>query len=200
MAPKVALFTGDEDAEGGPPRSTAEARKGPRSSQTGSGVPGAGILESVKRELHELVAKVRTGDAAAIVRLREVLVDNPEVWQYAGDLSAMAEFSWIQVIAKQQPMVGESIKLALAQLKEELTGSAPTRLEKMLVDQIVVCWLELKAIEVTATSDASKERRGRIESAHKRYLDAVKTLTSLRALMPAGLEPLGYAQPFRKAQ
>jgi hypothetical protein len=80
-------------------------------------------------------------------------------------------------------------------MKSDLAGEHPTRLEQMLVDQVVACWLELKYAEHVSASAASSSleqaafRLKRLESAQKRYLEAVKTLTTLRKLMPAGLAP-----------
>jgi hypothetical protein len=65
---------------------------------------------------------------------------------------------------------------------------------------VVACWLEVQHLErvsadATAGSlDQAGFRLKRLESAQKRYLNAVKTLTTVRALVPAGLAP---AQPLK---
>lgn len=77
-------------------------------------------------------------------------------------------------------------------MKEELNGASPTPLEKLLVERILTCWLEVQwydyqftmAENVTlAQGDYFQRRQMR---AHVRYLTAIKTLAQVRRLaLPA---------------
>jgi hypothetical protein len=157
--------------------------------------PGPPPEPAAAVELRELVRRAQAGDPAALPRIRQVLDERPEVWQHAGDLAALAERAWIAVLAADNPVAVEAMKRTLAQMKAELTGDQPTALERLLVDQIVVSWLECKYVEATsaAPGHASLQQAGfrlrRLESAQKRHLAAIKTLTTLRTLLPAGLAP-----------
>ncbi len=149
------------------------------------------ILEQLK----SLVDRAKAGDATATPELRATLERHPEVWQYAGDLSAMVEHAWTQSLAADYALASESIRLTIDEMKKDLAGEHPTRLERMLVDQVISCWLELKHAEHTHASversslDRAAFALKRLESGQKRYLDAVKTLTAIRKLMPNALAP-----------
>ena len=117
------------------------------------------------------------------------------MWRHVGDLATLAERAWITVLAADHPVAVESVKRTVAELKADLAGEHPTRLERLLIDQVIACWMEVSYLE-TASADpgrSSLDQAGfhlkRLESAQKRYLSAMKALTALRALAPAGLEP-----------
>ena len=67
----------------------------------------------------------------------------------------------------------------------------------MLVDQVVATWMEVKYLEgVSANAghgslEQARYRLKRLESAQRRFDGAVKTLSTVRTLMPSGLAPSG---------
>ena len=146
--------------------------------------------------LKRLVERANAGEMWAIQRLRRVLDDNPGFWRHAGDLTAFAEEAWIALVAGQDLLVVESTKRKLAELKDELKGSHPTRMESLLVDQIAIAWLgsqhaELQAANPTTGSlDQATWKLKRAESSQKRLLTSTKPLATLRALTSRGLAPL----------
>jgi hypothetical protein len=87
-------------------------------------------------------------------RLRAFLDRNPRLWERAGDLSAVAERAWVELIAGADQFRLESVKRRLAQLKEKLKGPAPTPLEGLLVDLVGVAWLGVQHAEIQAASPA----------------------------------------------
>ena len=123
------------------------------------------------------------------------LHEYPEVWQRVGDLSALAERAWIAVLASDHPLAVESMKRTVEEMKADLAGDHPTRLERLLVDQVVGCWMEVKYVESVSadpgrgTLEQAAFRLKRLESAQRRFDNAVKSLSTLRTLMPAGLAP-----------
>jgi len=139
------------------------------------------------------VARANTGEREAISRLRAFLDRNPHLWQRAGDLAAVAQSAWIELIAGQDVLTTESVRRRVALLREELRGPSPTRLESLLVDQIVLSWLAAQHGEIQAASPAGGSlqlaafRLRRAESAQRRHLTAVRTLATLRSLLAAGL-------------
>jgi hypothetical protein len=146
-------------------------------------------------ELRVLVQSAQAGNSAALPHIRKFLDDHPEVWRHVGDLATLAERAWITVLAADHPVAVESMKRTVAELKADLAGEHPTRLERLLIDQVIACWMEVSYLESISADPgrSSLEQAGfrlqRLESAQKRYLNAMKALTSIRALAPAGLEP-----------
>jgi hypothetical protein len=147
--------------------------------------------------LNALVKQAQAGDAGAVPRLREILDEHPEIWHHVGDLSVMAERAWIAVLAAEHPLAVESMKRTIEETKAELAGEHPTRLERMLVDQVIACYMEVKymesvsAVPVRDSLEQAAFRLKRLESAQKRYLSAVRMLTEVRTIMPNGLAPAG---------
>jgi len=146
--------------------------------------------------LRELVARANAGDRDAISRLRRVLDANPDIWKRAGDLAAVAEASWIELIAGTDRLVDGSVRRQLAAMKDELAGPYPTKLEHLLVQQITTSWLAATQAEMQAasTTSVSLEQAGfrlkKAESAQKRHLAAMKMLATLRTHCGKGLAPL----------
>jgi hypothetical protein len=155
-------------------------------------------------ELRTLVQRAQAGDAGALPRIRQILEAHPEVWQTVGDLAALTERAWITVLAADNPLGIESLKRTIAAMKADLAGEHPTPLERLLIGQVVSTWMELKYVESTSADpghgslEQAAFRLKRLESAQKRFDQAVKTLTSVRTLLPAGLAPAGAIKVFEE--
>jgi hypothetical protein len=184
----------------GPRAATARARAGPEARGAGQQAKADEAAPDYQQLFKEVVARANEGERLAIDRLRKFLDLNPFIWQRAGDLTAVAERAWVELIAGEDQFRTESVKWRLAQLKDELKGPHPTALEALLVDLVGVAWLGTQHAEIQAASPAGASldqaafRLKRAESTQRRLLAATKTLATLRALVPAGLVP---ARPVR---
>ena len=142
--------------------------------------------------LYGNVKRADAGDETAIAWLRTFLDDNPEVWARIGDLASAAENAWINLIAGGNSLLSESIRRQLNQLKAELIGEDPATIEKMLGDQVIATWLEVKYLETTsanhkgATVTQAALVLKKVESAQRRHLNAIRSLVQVRKLLPAG--------------
>jgi hypothetical protein len=150
--------------------------------------------------LQELVKRASDGNEACLVGLRDFLDKHPDIWEVAGNLSALAERHWTEVIANGNALAELSIPRRLQSLRTELLGSDPTPLEKLLVDVIGVSWLAAQHGEIVASrQDGSVQqiasRLRRAESGQRRLLSAVKSLAVVRALLPRALP-----EPAKKAR
>src|SRR5205085_2151017 len=74
-------------------------------------------------------------------------------------------------------------------LRAELAGPNPTPLERLLVERVVACWLQVQDADVRyaqamkqATMAWSEFHQRRMDRAHRRYLSALKTLAQVRKL------------------
>ena len=184
----------------GPRAATARARAGPEARGAGQQAKADEAAPDYQQLFKEVVARANQGERLAIDRLRKFLDLNPFIWQRAGDLTAVAERAWVELIAGEDQFRTESVKRRLAELKDQLKGPHPTALEAVLCDLIGVAWLGTQHAEIQAASPAGASlaqaafRLRRTESAQKRLLNAARTLATLRALVPGGLVP---AQPLR---
>ena len=85
-------------------------------------------------------------------------------------------------------MYRESITRKLELLRDELAGPNPTAVERLLVDRIVSCWLQLHLVEMRFTQlknlsiGLGEYWQDRIDRSQRRYLSAIKTLATVRKL------------------
>jgi hypothetical protein len=161
-------------------------------------------MESVHEEgqqlvtqLRELSAKANAGDAQALHSLRTLLADDRRLVDQFGDLARHIEFTWLNKLAADNVLTREAVREYLDQLRATLAGAQPTAIEKLLIDQVVICSLadrHAALLQATGTDNPHLValRCRQAESAQKRLLAAVKMLTTLRSLVPAGFVP---AQP-----
>lgn len=143
----------------------------------------------------DLVRQANSGNESCLARLRQILDEQPEIWQRAGDIALLAERHWIDVVCAGNTFLEESTRRRLSQMKVELAGTDSTPIEKILIDLIGVTWLasfqaESDAAHADSSLPHSIVRQRRAESAQRRLLRAIKTLTTLRALVPRGLLPI----------
>jgi hypothetical protein len=138
--------------------------------------------------LDAILERARQGDETALPELKQVLDDNPSIWRDSFSLVALSERAWLQKIAANDLLAFESIRRQVEQLKLDLIGTAPAPLEKLLADRIAASWLGVQHAEMgEAFGDASggkvaKMRLTQLESAHKRFLSAVRALAISRRL------------------
>jgi hypothetical protein len=143
--------------------------------------------------IQELANRANQGSENALACLRQVLDTCPEIWQAVGDLASHTERCWLDLIAGNNRLMEESVKRQVATMRAELSGPSPSPVERLLVDRVVACHLALHDAEAclaspgTASTAQVAIRLRRVESAQRRLLAALKTLTRLRALLPAGM-------------
>jgi hypothetical protein len=100
----------------------------------------------------------------------------------------LTERTLVAAAAGEDLAFKEALTRKLHNLRTELSGPAPTPVERLLVERIVTCWLQLQYVDVRfaqakdlSPSQADFHQR-RINHAHKRFLSAVKTLATVRRL------------------
>ena len=185
-------------------RAAAESQAAtPETKPTGSAdeadcgsAPKADPAAALRARLKDLATRANAGDHKALAELRVFLNDHPEVAEFVGNLAKIAERAWIGLVVDEGVLGRETVQRQLKKLKAELAGEHPTTLEQLLVDHIAVCHLaehhaQMLAADVSGgTIPQAVLRLKRSESAQKRFLTAIRTLTTLRARAPAGLAPL----------
>jgi hypothetical protein len=145
------------------------------------------------QRLQELVSQARKGDLEVLPQLRSVLEDHPEVWD-CGDIAIVAKESWIDLIAGHDLALKELLGRRAEKLRDDLAGPDPTPIERLLVDRIIACWLQVHHADavVAQSPDMSPRQaefaRRRQDSAHRRYLTAIGALATIRKLLPASVD------------
>jgi hypothetical protein len=166
-----------------------------------SGGPAAPDLD----EIRKVLARAGGGDQAALPRLR-ALLDETQLWRQLGDLSTHAELTWLRHISGTDLTMREMLARKLGALKAELGGPAPSPLERLLVDRVVIGWLMVyhADLEAAGTKDGDPRRADlalkRQTQAELRYATAIKALAAIRRLLPTTASPTGAGPAARPAE
>ncbi|WP_165252751.1 hypothetical protein [Paludisphaera soli] len=146
-------------------------------------------------EIRGLLTDARRGGDEALARLRAALDRRPEIWRRLGDLAAHVERSWIGELAGPDAALAEIFARKAADLRRELGGAAASPLERLLVDRVVACWLQVHHADLAAArpGGATAEGRDRLtrrqSAAERRYVGAIEALARLRRTPSAAGEP-----------
>ncbi len=152
-------------------------------------------------ELARLLARAEQGDRSVLPQLREALDANAPVWQHYGDLAGQAQASLVTLAAGPNLLMAESLLRKLAAMKAELGGESAPPLERLLVERVVMTWLQTAYYDaLAAQSGGMTEARLKLiqrqqDAAHRRHLGALKSLAVVRKLLkpaPSTLELLKY--------
>jgi hypothetical protein len=146
------------------------------------------LIPRAEEELAALVRRAEKGDETALPALRQALTIPAVVDMLGGDLARQAQLTLIAKFSGKNLLWKESLTRKLDLLRTELTGATPTPLERLLVERVVTCWLQLHHLEILY---ANKENmilelgtyyQRSIDRAQKRYLSAIKALALVRKL------------------
>jgi hypothetical protein len=144
--------------------------------------------EQDRANLMAVVDRANTGDPNAIAELRAILDANPHIWRKLGDMAYHAKTSWISLLSSDNSLLVESLVRETARLRADLVGDGDRPLEKMLIDQIVSIHLEVRyreqrfADHVGLTLKQESLNIKALESAHRRLMQATKTLEQIRSM------------------
>jgi hypothetical protein len=111
------------------------------------------------------------------------------VERLGGNLAWQAEYSLVRAALGEDLVAREALTRKLELLRAELNGPASTPLERLLVDRVVACWLQLHHADIVLAQREGKltlaqgeyHQRTR-DRAHKRYLSSIKALALVRKL------------------
>jgi hypothetical protein len=137
-------------------------------------------------EFRRFLDRARAGDEATLPALRNLLSDPAYVDRLGGDLARQAEWSLIEAAAGKDLAIKEALKCKLDLLRAEQLGPDPTALERLLVERVVACWLQVQEADIRTAQakDLSLKwadfYQKRMDRAHRRFLSAAKTLATVR--------------------
>lgn len=140
-------------------------------------------------ELKELVRRARLGDESVIPQIRRLVSDSHFVRIFGGELAETAIRSVLDALSGSNRGAAEAVQLKLTLMRDELLGPNPTPVERLLVERVVACWLQIQDAEIRwaqGQPDASVKWadfcQRRMSAANKRFLAAVKALALVRKL------------------
>ena len=150
---------------------------------------GARAVES-RKEIDAFLARAHKGDKAVLPVLREWLDESAMLVPLLSSGCLDAEGSLIRATFAQDLVAQEVIPRTLERMRQDLAGSNPSPLEKLLVERIVMCWLQVQHADMmysyhcgTLSLEQGDYFQRRQDRAHRRYLQAIKTLAEVRRLL-----------------
>jgi hypothetical protein len=110
-------------------------------------------------------------------------------WSTPGTLAVAIERALVAECAGDNALTREAVHAKLAALRAELAGSEASPLEKLLVERVVLCWLQVHHTDACFVNgkeatipqaDRCQRQQGRVQA---RYLVALKALVTVRRLL-----------------
>jgi hypothetical protein len=151
--------------------------------------PTEAALPTNVEDLLALARRAEKGDLSTLPALRELLKHPEAVRLLGGDLAHQAEQSLIKAATGENLAFQEALSRKLELLRAELAGPNPTPVERLLVERIVACWLQVQDADIryaqgqkNCTFAQGEYYQHRMDRAHRRYLSALKTLAVVRKL------------------
>jgi len=145
-------------------------------------------LDPFERALLQAVQNEAEGNPTGRAALETHFAD-PDVVERFGNLARVAERSLTSAICSRDPITRAALVRKLPVLRAELAGPAPTPLELLLVDRIVVTWMQLYyatnyVVDPFDQPQPSAEFVQRWQSrAQQRFTSAIHALATVRKLL-----------------
>jgi hypothetical protein len=122
--------------------------------------------------------------------LRKLLDEHPAIWQAAGRMAQRAVTMLIGEYFSASGLMRESVAREIEELRAGLNCEDAPPLEKLLIEQVIVCRLNLytleqnTAVKLTAshTTEAGLYWERRLAGAHRRFTRAVEAVAKVRKL------------------
>jgi len=150
------------------------------------------------RELRILSDKAEAGEKGARGELRRAIRNStPEVIAKASDIARKGHKTLIGAAAGADPLMEEALSERLVIMRAQIAGEDPTPLETLLTERVVSCWLLVELLEALTSAQLQSGEHMRDkrvpdsllklilkwqESAHRRYLAAMRDLARIRQL------------------
>lgn len=130
----------------------------------------------------QVIREAGNGDPTAVAKVREVLTGPSRsiVLEQAGDLARQCERIAFSALGSDQKGAEIVIREKMSALRLELAPA--NAIEALIIDRIVQCWLQLHMTEIQAMRLSSPNRtlESRVDSLNRRYMQALRTLATVR--------------------
>jgi hypothetical protein len=147
-------------------------------------------------ELKDAVERASRGDRSALPTIRQRLDTKSDEWWVANDFARMTTRAQIGQIYEDNLFARETLERQVERLKAELSGANPSPLERLLVERIACCRLQVNYAETKNAEyakagrnfQASEYYQKRVDRAQQRYIAAIKALAQVRRLLGSSVQ------------
>ena len=153
----------------------------------------AAPLDLARLDTQTLHSMARNGDSKAAAQLWRETTTTPEhraeMVRDWGDMAEHARLFLLERMLGKDELARLATRAKMLDMKRDLGGANPSPLESLLVERVVSCWLCLAYFEALYATNMEKmslaqsiSAQKRIDGAHRRYLESIKALASVRKL------------------
>ena len=151
----------------------------------------ARLTDDEEKRLMKLLGPAQAGDTKALAEVRPI-IEKAGMWPYIGNLARKVEESWLEAMTGRNKLVREGYERRADELRRELLAAGDSPLERLLVDRIVACWLQVAQADTAYTvllkADSHTFKQGayyldRQDRAHARFIKATRALATVRKLL-----------------
>jgi hypothetical protein len=155
----------------------------------------------VFEERRDALKRAANGDKSALPVVREYLDARGPGYLEVFDLARISVRTQIKRIVGVEDLAAQEVlRRKAGALREEVVGSDPSPLERLLAERVVICWLQLHYAEQkyaeVALGNASADmawaqeewHQKRIDRLQRRYIGAIKGLAQVRKLLKPGIQ------------
>lgn len=145
----------------------------------------------VYQRVYKLIGTTNTADPAPddVAELRRILAEHPTLWRFAGDTARMASEKSVD-LWNATVLIKESTKRGMEALLGELGYEGATPMERMLIEQVVLCWVNLNIMEMVHNARLAGNHIAeegvywdrRLNNAQRRFTRACDSLARVRKL------------------
>lgn len=144
-----------------------------------------------EQSLRALVKRAESGDTKSLPELRR-LVEHPGVNSVIG-LARRVRDQLLNKLAGHNLLVREMTVREIDAMRRELLGPSPSVIERLLVDEVVVAWLQLNDTDLRTAHVCDQLNAGnrlyrRADLVHRRFLAALRTLALVRRVAVPALQ------------
>lgn len=148
-------------------------------------------VDTVMLRMREMLARIDAGDETALIELRSLMQAEPQIVEHFGNLANIARQVWEMEMSRQNPAIGEAVRQKVETLRTELGAPSATPLETLMIDQVIVNWLQSHYAEAmvaqamdSATPDPIRRRWHRYQDeCQQRFARSLQHLARLRGLL-----------------
>lgn len=172
---------------------TMKKKKPETSSGSGLSAPRRNFFKmSEKQKVDHLEKAHRDRELA-----EDLVVQVPAIVKMFGDVAGRALDAWLDRIGREGEIHRAATAADVARLRKKLEGSEPTPLERLLIDRIVLAWLQANYFDLREAMAIDDKHSSvahlalgvkRQDRAHRRYLYALRQLAEVRRLQTPSVQ------------
>jgi hypothetical protein len=154
-------------------------------------ITSEGDFEKYKK-LQELIRKTQKAEPKSedVAALRKLLDEHPAMWRAAGNMAQRTLSHVCRLYFQDSSYAQECVLRRLNELRADFGYEAAPPLERLLIEQVLVCYVNLYALEINAAGklvESHSTETGlywdrRLIGAQRRFVRATESLARLRRL------------------